>query len=397
MAKRTKETKRRFKGSVSRNAAKQSRKAQFSHLNLPKGIGVFEIEPKTRVTLDILPYTVTDPNHPDRDDEYEIAIPGTLWYKRPYWVHRGIGPNNETVLCLQSFGQKCPICEHRAGLLREGADWQDETVRALKNSMRNLYAVVPRGSKKFEETVHIWDMSQFLFQDKLNEEIQENDEYETFPDPEEGFSLQIRFGESQLGTNRFAETSRIDFKSRSPLPDSLLDEVPALDDILEQVSRETLEAIFFGGLSQDEAEDDEDAPRRRKKATSHRTPAPADEDDDEDDEVEDEDEEEEPWEDEDDEEEEPWEDEEEDEGDEEEEEAPAPARRSRQSASAAKASAKAPAKAAAKAPAKARGRATSKASGKCPHKHAFGVDCDKHDECGICEMWEECADAAESA
>ncbi|MCK9457302.1 MAG: hypothetical protein M0R31_08420, partial [Candidatus Riflebacteria bacterium] len=125
--KRDKSKKRRFKGAVSRNAAKQSRGAQYGHLNLPKGISVFREEPKTRVSLDILPYTVTDANHPDRDDEYAIASPGELWYKRPYWLHRNIGASNESVVCPTSVGKPCPICKHRAQMLKDGADWNDDS------------------------------------------------------------------------------------------------------------------------------------------------------------------------------------------------------------------------------------------------------------------------------
>lgn len=385
MALRKKGTKTSFKGAVARNAAKQSRGVRYSHLNLPKGIEMFEVEPKTRINLDIMPYVVTDENHPDRDDEYGIATPGTLWYKRPYWRHSGVGVNNETVLCLQTFRQKCPICEHRAQLLREGADWNDETVRALKSSMRNLYAVIPRGSKKFEEKVHIWDVSQFLFQAKLNEEVQEDEEYETFPDLENGFTLQIRFSEGQLGTNRFAETSRIDFKEREPYDESILDEIPSLDEILEMPSQEAIEALFFGGtLPEDDEAEYAAQSRRSGRGQSVR---PVDLDDDDDDIDDDVDEEEDALFDDEEEEYASFDDEEEDEEeDEEPEEEPEPPKRARKAAKK-----EAPAKAATPAT---RTRRTAKKT-RCPHGYTFGQDCDKYDECDDCDMWETCLDASE--
>jgi hypothetical protein len=376
MAKRTRDrSKSRFKGAVTRNASKQSRGAHFAHLNIPKGVGIFREEPKSRITLDILPYEVTDPNHPDRDEEYGIATPGTLWYKRPYWVHRGIGPNNEMVICLASFRQPCPICEHRAQMLRDGADWNDDAVRALKNSMRNLYVVVPRGSKNYDEVPHIWDISQFLFQDKLNEEVQENEEYEAFPDPDEGFSLQIRFSESQLGTNKFAETSRIDFKDREPLSDELLDAVPHLDELLDCPTREAIEALFFGGVAQDEIkdEDEEEWPTRHKQARGQEdSPWDEDEDEEEDFPVDDEDEEEEPL--------------------------PPPKRRGRRVTPVELEPEEEEEEEEEPAPPKSRARGRKKGTGsQCPHGHAFGADCDEHDECAECEMWEKCADAADAA
>ena len=142
-----KKRKGKFKGAVSKNAAKQSRGAQYGHLNLPKGIGIFKEEAKSRADLDILPYEVTTPNHPDRDEEYGIAVEGGLWYKRPYWLHRSIGANNEVMVCPSSNKQACPVCEYRAQLLKDGADWNDDSVRALKPSMRNLYVVIPKDNK----------------------------------------------------------------------------------------------------------------------------------------------------------------------------------------------------------------------------------------------------------
>ena len=246
---------RGFKGKVGRNTEKQNRGSQFGHLNLPKGLNVFKEEPGSRIKLDIIPYQVTSKVHLDRDEEYEIAVPGTLWYKHPYYLHRNIGANNESVVCPKSMNQTCPICEYRSQLMKEGAKWDDDTVKALKPSMRNLYVVIPKDNKKYDEVPHIWDISQFLFQEKLNEEIQEDERYETFPDLEEGYTLRIRFSEEQLGSNKFADTSRIDFIEREKgYDEDILEDVPNLDEILIIPSTKAIEALFFGGLTEEEAE-----------------------------------------------------------------------------------------------------------------------------------------------
>lgn len=340
-----------FRGSVSRNAAKQSREARFPYLNLPKGVALFREEAKTRVLLDIIPYKVTDANHPDRDDEYDMALPGNLWYKRPYWVHRGVGPNNDSIICLATVKQHCPICEHRSKLLKDGAEWNDESVRSLKNTMRNLYLVIPRDNKSYEAKIHVWDVSQFLFQDKLNEEVKENEQFETFPDLEEGHTLQIRFAESQIGTNKFAEVSRIDFQTRKALPESLLEQAPSLDQLIEIPTREEVEAAFFGGVAMkkttDEEEDilldEEDEPTKPPTTRRLKKKAVVEDEDEDEDEADDE--------------------------DEDEEESPPPQKSSRS------------------APA----RKQKAPSTKCPHGHAFGKECDEFAECEDCVEWEPCA------
>ncbi len=357
--------KSKFKGAVSRNAEKQNRGSQYGYLRLLKGTNMFKEEPKTRVELDIMPYVVTCENHPDRDEEYGIAVKGELWYKRPYWLHRGVGPDNQSVVCPSSVGKPCPICEYRAQLLKDGAKWDDDTVKALKPSMRNLYIVIPKNNKNYSEEPHIWDISQFLFQDKLNEEIQENEEYETFPDLEEGYTLRIRFAEGTFGSNKFAEVSRIDFIERKkPYDESILEKIPSLDDILEILPYPTIESMFFGNMSPDEDEDeeydDEDVKKKKRKVEG---------DEDIDDDMEEEEDEDEDI----DEDEDATEDEDEDEDEEEDNKK----------------------KAKKSSPKRQKPKATAKAK-KCPYGHDFGVDNDSYDDCDNCEVWEKCLEASES-
>ena len=367
MAKKTTRKKRKFKGAVARNAQKQARGSKFSYLNLPKSVSEFKEEPGSRVNLDILPYEVTMPNHPDRDDEYEIAVPGGLWYKRPFWIHRNIGPDNMTIVCPSSEGKKCPICQYRANLLKEGAEWDDDSVRALKASMRNLYWVIPKGSKKYDEEPHVWDISQFLFQEKLNEEIQESEEYETFPDLEDGYTLRIRFSEESFGKNKFADTSRIDFKERTEAyPESILDKIPSLDDLLEIKSYKAIEAIFFGGLSPDEAEEAEAEEDTCWDDIEPPWEEESEEDNDEEDEYNGDEEDE-------------YDDE--DDGEDEEEPEPTPKKNTKKGSKSGMGR---------KPPKK------TKSKDKCPYGYAFGTDCEEYDECDECDLWEECLDASEA-
>lgn len=437
MAKRKKKS--AFKGKVAQNARKQQQEGRsYGHLKLPKGVDVFKPEGGNRYKFDILPYIVSDPKHPDRNDEYQVALPGMMWYRRPYKLHRNIGPSNDAVPCPASVGKKCPICEYRAKLLKDGADWGDDTVKSLKPSDRNAYAIRVIGSKKFEDGVYIWDVSQYLFQTKLNEEIDEDDTYEVFPDPDEGFTLKVRFSKENFGGNSFADTSRIDFIPREkPIKQEVLDAVPNLDELITIPTYKALEAMFFGGLDADEVEDidaEDDDEYDEEEEVAEALVGSEDEDDEDEDDLDededddqDEDESEEDDDEEDDEEDEdPDEDEDEDavpegmttcvacegsginskgktcrickgkgyvpepeddEDEDEEEEEPEPP----------KTKAKAKAKTTPKT--KAKPAAKEKSSGKknkCPYGHKFGVDCEEYDECDDCELWEECIEAKDA-
>lgn len=372
MAKEKRRHMSKFKKKVAINSHKQKAQAtQYGHLRLPKNVNIFKEEPGSKVLLDILPYYVTDEHHLDRDDELEIALPGTLWYKKPYKLHRGVGVDNQSIVCPTSVGKPCPICEYRARKLKEGDD--SEEIRALKPSLRNLYVVIPKNSKTYEEKPHIWDISQYLFQNQLNEEIEENEEYASFPDLEEGYSLRIRFSEETFHKNKFASTSRIDFEKREePYDESILKEVPNLDEVLDILPYSKIEALFFGAeLDKIEDEDeDEDTSLTRVKALRD---APFEDDDEEEEEQEEEQEE----------------DDEEEDDEEEEEEEPTPKRKAKKIIPHVEEEEK---------PRRTRTKTHNKEKekNKCPYGHKFGEDCEEYDDCDQCEVWEECIEVKEA-
>jgi hypothetical protein len=333
----TKKKKSNFRGKVGADAKRQKREGKsFGYLLLPKDVKVFSAKPGTKnVRLDFLPYVVTDAKHPDRNEDSGTAVAGSQWYKRPYAIHRNIGGGQgDSVVCLASIGKKCPICIKRAELQKKDSEKYKEEIEALRPSKRNIYIVIPKGSKEYEEVPHIFDMSQRNFQDLLNEELEENEEHEVFPDLEEGETLKIRFGSATIGKGKpFAEASKIEFEEREEgYSEDILEEVPNLDEILKVLSYKELEAKFLenedeedGGTvreadddEDDEDEDEEDETPKKKKTSKSKKQEEDDEEDEEDDEEDEEDEEEEEDDDEDSDDDEDEEDEDEDEDEEEE-------------------------------------------------------------------------------
>ncbi len=254
------------------DSSRENKNRASSHLKLPHGIPLFKEEGGMRVSLDFLPYKVTDPKHPDRKDETERAVVGSLWYRRPYRLHRNIGVNNEGVVCPGSIGKKCPICEVRKRLVSRDAEKED--IDAVKSSLRMIYCVIPKGHKDYEEILHIWDMSSFLFQDMLDDEMGEDpDGRGIFPDPEEGLTLRIRFSEEKMGKNKFGKASRIDFVEREEkYTEKTLNKVPNLDDILLILSYDQIKEKFMEEGEEETTskhkhhdDDDDDEPIRPKR------------------------------------------------------------------------------------------------------------------------------------
>lgn len=342
-----------FKSKVRKDANRQKKEAKsYGYLNLPKDVSVFNADPGGRARLDFIPYNVTDKNHPDRDDDAEIATPDTLWYKRPFYIHRNIGVDDETVVCLRSVGKKCPICEYRKKRIGEGAD-REETDE-LRSKLRNLYAVIPLNNKDHDEEIHIWDISQHLFQNLLNEELEEDEDNACFPELEGGKTVKVRFDDRSIGKGAsFADANRIDFLDRKEdYDETILDDVPNLDEILQVKSYKELESMFMELDAEDTLDDDEElenedeAPKERKRKKTHKKPKDEDKEDNEPEEKED------------------------DEEKEEKEE---------------------------KKPKRTRSKKPSKKDdkNKCPEGYTFGKDCDAYDECASCEVWDECSEKQE--
>lgn len=285
-----------FRGKTTANAEKRKRGSGFGYLRIPNGVSVFVAEADEKYLFDFLPYEVKDKNHPDRDTKLELAVPGSYWYKRPFEVHKNVGPKNEAVICPRSFGKTCPICDYRDSLKKEGAD--EAEIKACNTSRRNLYVVIPRGVKKVEEKPHLFDFSDYLFQEKFEEQLADDDRWGDFPHPTEGCSVRIRFAEGSFGGNKYPEPTRFDFEERdTPIDDSVLDDVPCLDECFDVLSYEELKANFFAVPTEDEDDDEEEEkPRKKKEAekpASRRKPEPEPEEEEEEEEDEPEEEEEE--------------------------------------------------------------------------------------------------------
>ena len=255
-----------FRGRVASSAKKTMSESTGNrdYLILPKNIHLFEIKENTRkINLDFLPYEVTSANHPDGED----APKGSLWYRRPFLLHRGVGSNNASYICRKSVKKKCPICDFQKELFekdREGAI-------SLYPKERMLYVVMVLNSEDHdEENPYIWDISVKLFSEELAETLEEDWDNETFMDLEEGKTLKISLKWKSIGEKGrpFAETRSITFENRDAYDESILDEIPSLDEIIENsiLSYEELSKRFMEVNDEDEDDDSDEneKPAKRK-------------------------------------------------------------------------------------------------------------------------------------
>lgn len=263
------------KDKVGRNLEKQVVQGQYGNLKIPEGIKVYKPQINKSIRFDILMYEVTDEIHPDRDDELDIATPGTLWYRRPYKCHKGIGVNNTTVTCPRTFNKPCPICEYQQEMRKKG-ELNDDELKQLNAKDWVLYAIVPIDDDNYEEEVHLLNISFHNFQKQLKKELEWDEEHWAFPDLEGGYTLKVRFtGETVAGSKPFPQANRIDFEPREQdYTEDWLEEVPNLDEILELKTYDELLALLHGAEQDTEEYEDMDKKEKVSSREAKKRPAP---------------------------------------------------------------------------------------------------------------------------
>lgn len=228
-------------------------------ISLPDGFSFFSLKKPGTYTIDILPYRVGKGN--------PIAEEGTLFYERTYYVHRNVGPNQETVICpARTWNKRCPICEARARMQKE-PNVSKEALKLLNTSERQLFVVkeYPRPGEE-SKGFQIWDMSYFLFGKLLDARIKSSDtddNFEHFFHLENGLKLKLTVGEMTMGAGKpFCKVDAIDFKMRKEgeqYKKSVIKELPCLDDLLKEMSFKEINKLFTAGEeTEDDGEDDND-------------------------------------------------------------------------------------------------------------------------------------------
>ena len=162
------------------------------------------------------------------------------------------------------MNKPCPICDYRDQLKKEGGD--EDEIKSLYPKERNLYAVMFPQDRKLKGKVFLFDISDYLLQEMFETQLQDEEDFDIFPDHMEGVSVKVAFSEGVFGKNKFAQPTRFDFvKREKQYTDAILEEIPNLDDCFNVLSYEALKTLF---MSIPEETDEEEEERPRKKITT---------------------------------------------------------------------------------------------------------------------------------
>jgi len=239
---------------------------------MPEGMSSFRLTSAGTKKLDIIPFVTGDGN--------PFCDSGMAYWERTYYAHRGVGPNEEMVVCRsRTANEPCPVCEYRAKLAKD-PDADPKLVEGLNPKRRQLFCVIDPSEP--EKGVQIWDISYHLFGKLLAERLAEAEEdsgWENFYHPVKGKRLRLTVREETMGSNKFFTVSAIDFIDRKPYEMDIIEKAPCLDEILKLKSYDELKALLYQTPRGDEDEaEEEEAPAPKKKSV--KKPVDEDEDDD---------------------------------------------------------------------------------------------------------------------
>ena len=177
-----------------RHRAKEHKTSSAGTLiRLPDGVNFFSVKNVGPFRLEILSYIVpSGGGNPWKAD-------GAAHFERTFWSHRGIGPNSDPYVCLaKTLKMPCPICEARVKIASD-PDGDEETAKALLPKERQLWNVYDHAEP--EKGVQVWEVSFHNFGKQLDAAINNVDEdeaFEFFSDPEDGSTLRVGFEEKYM-------------------------------------------------------------------------------------------------------------------------------------------------------------------------------------------------------
>lgn len=234
-------------------------------IRLPEGMSFFSFPKAGTYTVDILPYWAT--KDPTRANPH--CKPGAAHYERTWTAHRNLGLDGRSsyVCPRETFKMPCAVCAHL-----QHAD--EELQKAMRGQRRMLFAVIDRGDP--EKGVQAWDSPYFKsFGEKLTLKLKSK-LYDNFFHLQGGLSLMLTVEEQSIGTGKpFKNVVNIEMVPRKQdYDDSLIDQVPCLDELLIRLEYKQLERVLRGEAAGD-AEPVEPIPYSKGKAAEKPQAAPA--------------------------------------------------------------------------------------------------------------------------
>jgi hypothetical protein len=243
-------------------------------VKLPKGIRLFYWKKdKRKYKLRVIPFW-PDNSNPNADPEH-------LHWERSMNCHEGLGPDGrDRYPCLIDNKwrdeKRCPVHEYAKRLAKKGAD--DDYVDSVeKRKKRQLIAVIDQENK--DKGIQIYEGPYYnglgeLIDNKINA-LDDDSKKRNFYHLKGGSILVVTVKSSSFSnedrSGSFLKPIDLEIETGArDLPESVLDDVPCLDKLVNRLSYEELKEVVEQGEAGngDDKEDDKSNRRRKSKGKS---------------------------------------------------------------------------------------------------------------------------------
>ena len=246
------------------DSAQKLAKNFSTYINLPKGVEFLKLEQGKRYKIDIIPYVVSNKDHPLVRDK-KMVVGEDYDYMFDFWVHKRIGVDEKQVLCLTTFGKKCPICEEFQRLKEPNPDKElKEILDGLKKKHRAVYYVKNIADGKY----CVFEESYFLFHEPLVKAATVVDEGEiiSLSDEEDIKTVKFIVSKGSL-SDKYNEYDSVDISSsKEKYTKKDLDDAVKLDSIFNVLDYEDLKAMHEGEDTEETSDDEDDEPAEQETA-----------------------------------------------------------------------------------------------------------------------------------
>ncbi len=188
--------------------------------------------------MDIIPYLA---------GSQDVNVPeGGFTYYLDLFVHKRVGPGEDTYVCPAQYGRACPICEERKRLSDNNADYDTE-IQPLNSSRRAIYNVIIRNDKEQEaKGVQLMDMAHWFSEKELIAVSKDprGGGMINFADPDDGRS--IAFNRDGVGATSTSYSGYRLVERDYVITDEEMEAAHCIDELIVIPSYDDLHKAFFG-------------------------------------------------------------------------------------------------------------------------------------------------------
>jgi len=205
-------------------------------------------------------------------------------YKLGLLTHSNIGVNEDTVVCLQTFRETCPICVYRRKLQLEDADEYEDVISMLSQRRVCLYNIVVFDTDlDISEGVKIWAAPYKSIEGELvDRQIdRRTGEKKIYGFPEEGYNVVFTKSGTKMTDTKYSGIDIVPRREEDDFTEEELDELYDMatdfEDAIEILDYSTLQEMLEGtvlpdGLPERAGEEENGRPSRRSRKSDEDSP-----------------------------------------------------------------------------------------------------------------------------